>query len=292
MAAQRDERLSYTRRRLINTFGAAAGVMIAAPLVSSRAFAQVAFSDNPFKLGVASGDPAPDGFVIWTRLAPKPFEIGFGMPSSRVEVDWEVASDEAFGAIVQSGKAVASPHLAHAVHVEVAGLNPARPYWYRFRAGGVQSPAGRAKTAPARARRSRVQRFGVAGCQSYEAGLFTAHKHLAAEDLDFVFCYGDYIYENAGTADAGGRAARHPEHAFRRRDLQRRRLPAPLCPVQDGSRPAGGARGARMVCGVGRPRDRQQLGLDLGRRQQSRSSCSLSAGRRRRRPITSTCRCA
>jgi alkaline phosphatase D len=204
MAAQRDERLSYTRRRLINTFGAAAGVMISAPLISSRAFAQVAFSENPFRLGVASGDPAPDGFVIWTRLAPKPFEIGFGMPSSRVEVDWEISSDEAFGAIVQSGKAAASPHLAHAVHVEVAGLNPGRHYWYRFRAGGVQSPAGRARTAPAAGAPLARATFGVAGCQNYEAGLFTAHKHLAAENLDFVFCYGDYIYENAGRPTPAG----------------------------------------------------------------------------------------
>jgi alkaline phosphatase D len=28
------------------------------------------FTDYPFALGVASGDPAPDGFVIWTRLCP------------------------------------------------------------------------------------------------------------------------------------------------------------------------------------------------------------------------------
>jgi len=27
---------------------------------------------RPFSLGVASGDPAPDGFVLWTRPAPDP----------------------------------------------------------------------------------------------------------------------------------------------------------------------------------------------------------------------------
>jgi alkaline phosphatase D len=200
MVGKRDERFEHTRRSLIRTFGAAAGVMIAAPLVSGTSFAQVSFSKFPFRLGVASGDPAPDGFVIWTRLVPEPFDVGFGMPSSRVEVDWEVASDEAFATIVQSGKATASPHLAHSVHVEVAGLQPGRHYWYRFRAGGAQSPAGRAKTAPAAGAALARATFGIAGCQSYEAGLFTAHKHLAAESLDFVFCYGDYIYENAGRA--------------------------------------------------------------------------------------------
>ena len=41
-------------------------------------------------------------------------------------------------------------------------------------------------------------RFGVAGCQAYESGFYTAHRKLAAEDLDFVFLYGDYIYEGRG----------------------------------------------------------------------------------------------
>jgi len=204
MAGKRDERLEYSRRALIRTFGAAAGVMIAVPLISSRAFAQVSFSRDPFRLGIASGDPAPDGFVIWTRLAPEPFEVGFGLPNRPVEVDWEVAGDEAFASIVQSGKATAFPHLAHSVHVEVAGLQPGRHYWYRFRAGGAQSPAGRAKTAPAAGVALARSTFGVAGCQNWEAGLFTAHKHLAAENLDFVFCYGDYIYENAGRPPAAG----------------------------------------------------------------------------------------
>lgn len=43
------------------------------------ALAQVSVTDDPSRLGIATGDPQPDGFVIWTRLAPKPFKIGFGM---------------------------------------------------------------------------------------------------------------------------------------------------------------------------------------------------------------------
>ena len=34
----------------------------------------------PFTLGVASGDPVPDGVVLWTRLAPDPLVPGGGMP--------------------------------------------------------------------------------------------------------------------------------------------------------------------------------------------------------------------
>jgi alkaline phosphatase D len=192
------DRAQHTRRQLIRRFGAAAGVFVAAPLLFREAVAQVAFADDPFQLGIASGEAAGNGFVIWTRLAPKPFEIGFGMPSQPVEVEWEVASNDAFGNIVRAGKAIANPMMAHSVHVEVDGLSPARPYWYRFRAGGVQSPVGRAKTAPAAGAPTARATFAIVGCQHYEAGLYTAYRHLAAAEPDFVFCYGDYIYENGG----------------------------------------------------------------------------------------------
>ena len=41
-------------------------------------------------------------------------------------------------------------------------------------------------------------RFGVAGCQHYEEGYYAAFRHLAREDLAFVYHYGDYIYEYGG----------------------------------------------------------------------------------------------
>lgn len=195
MPVRHHERLEFTRRRLIQTFGAAAGALISAPLIGQSAFAQAAFTRYPFTLGVASGDPAPDGFVIWTRLAPDPMQIGYGMPTAPFEVDWEVASDERFANVVQSGKAVASPILGHSVHVEVAGLQPARHYWYRFTAADARSPTGRARTAPLSGAALAHARIGVAGCQRYDNGLFTAHRYLAAEDVDFVYLYGDYIYE-------------------------------------------------------------------------------------------------
>ena len=89
----------------------------------------------PFQLGVASGDPAPDGFVIWTRLAPEPLQPGGGMVMIPVLVKWEVSADPDFRSIAGAGEAIAHPELAHAVHVEVAGLQPDRPYWYRFQCG-------------------------------------------------------------------------------------------------------------------------------------------------------------
>ncbi|THJ45353.1 PhoD-like phosphatase N-terminal domain-containing protein, partial [Candidatus Frankia alpina] len=43
-------------------------------------------TEGVFGVGVASGDPLPDGVILWTRLAPRPSEGG-GMPSRDVPVD-------------------------------------------------------------------------------------------------------------------------------------------------------------------------------------------------------------
>jgi len=198
MSTRSWERADYTRRALIRRFGAAAGAFILVPAFTREALAQVRFAEDPFRLGVAAGEATHEGCVIWTRLAPKPFDIGYGLPSQPIEVEWEVASDAAFGAVVRSDRAIAHPMLGHSVHVEVAGLLPGRPYWYRFRAGGVESPVGRVKTTPAPGAPTTRARFAIVGCQNYEAGLYTAYRHVAASDPDFVFCYGDYIYENGG----------------------------------------------------------------------------------------------
>ena len=62
------------------SFLAFTGSLAAAAVWSSRAAGAVVqnpkFADNPFKLGVASGDPWPTGVVIWTRLAPQPLDGG------------------------------------------------------------------------------------------------------------------------------------------------------------------------------------------------------------------------
>lgn len=151
-------------------------------------------ADYPFTLGVASGDPLPDGIVLWTRLAPDPM-AGGGMPAERVTVRWEVARDESFGVIARSGSTVASPELGHSVHADVRGLEPGRPYWYRFMAGDHVSPVARTFTAPARTSSPESLRFAFASCQNYQQGLYTAWSHMADEDVQVVFHLGDYIYE-------------------------------------------------------------------------------------------------
>lgn len=186
-------RFDLSRRGVLAAFGGGLALSRTGP-----ALAQATFDVNPFRLGVASGDPLPDGFVIWTRLAPDPLAFGSGMPRAPMAVSWEVATDRGFGAVVRSGEVIARPELGHSVHVEVEGLEPARPYFYRFKVGDERSGVGRAKTTPVVGASTAQVRFGVAGCQAFESGFYTAHRKLAGEDLDFIFFYGDYIYEGRG----------------------------------------------------------------------------------------------
>ncbi len=155
------------------------------------------FESDPFSLGVCSGEPAADGFVIWTRLAPKPLEGG-GVAPVPYEVAWEVASDDAMKNVVAKGKSLATPQLAHSVHVEVEGLQPDRPYWYRFSCGDAQTKTARTRTVPAADALPEKLKFAFASCQHWESGHYTAYEHMAKEDLDMVMHLGDYIYENGG----------------------------------------------------------------------------------------------
>ena len=166
----RSKRLDLSRRYALKAFGASAVVGLSL-MSGARALAAPVFSEYPFQLGVASGEPEADGFVIWTRLAPHPFEIGHGMPAAPVEVQWEVGADRGMREIVASGTAIARPELGHSVHVEVAGLEANRPYFYRFIAGRERSAVGRSRTSPAIGQPLSNVRFAVAGCQNYEDGL-------------------------------------------------------------------------------------------------------------------------
>lgn len=161
--------------------GAAALVAHASGFSTAKALAAPGFGGEPFSLGVASGDPAPGGVVIWTRLAPEPLAADGrgGMPDRKVPVRWEVASDPSFRGVVRRGTTFATPELAHSVHVEVEGLAPGREYHYRFKAGSETSPAGRALTAPAPA--AAPEALAFVSCQNYPDGYYTAFRHISEE---------------------------------------------------------------------------------------------------------------
>jgi alkaline phosphatase D len=182
------------RRAFLNASARLATLAALGALAGCMESPRIRFDRDPFTLGVASGDPLPDGVVLWTRLAPDPLHGG-GMPISPVEVEWLVAHDEAMSTVLRRGTVTAIPELAHSVHAEVGGLEAGRPYWYRFRAGGAESPIGRTRTAPTAQSSPQRMRFGFASCQNYAHGYYTAHAALAREDLEALLFLGDYIYE-------------------------------------------------------------------------------------------------
>jgi alkaline phosphatase D len=185
-----DRRIS--RRTLLR----GGGTLAAGLALSPRAFAaDPRFEGNPFTLGVASGDPSPDGVVLWTRLAPDPLVPGGGMTPRPHLVRFEVALDDRFRRIVRRGATVAWPEEAHSARVELSHLWPGAEYFYRFKVGRAVSPVGRTRTAPPAFARVRQMRFAFASCQNFPAGYFNSYADVVAQDVDFVVHLGDYIYE-------------------------------------------------------------------------------------------------
>jgi alkaline phosphatase D len=184
-----------TRRRFLTISGAAAALALTTGLPRPETAAAGPLSEYPFKLGVASGDPLPDGIVLWTRLAPEPLAPFGGMDWGKVPVRWELATDDRFRRVVRRGTTFARPELSHCVHVDVRGLAPDREYFYRFAAGRDTSPVGRTKTAPGPHQRVQEMTLAFASCQAWWDGYYTVYGDLARSAPDVVFHLGDYLYE-------------------------------------------------------------------------------------------------
>ena len=198
------------RRRFLTATGAAAALAFATSLPSPGIAAAAELdaariTENPFTLGVASGDPLPGSAILWTRLAPAPFQADSGLPAERVTVHWELAHDERFRRIARRGTATAHPEFHHTVHVEASHLDAGRVYYYRFRAGRWVSPTGRTRTAPDPGSRVPELTLAAVSCQAYHDGYYTPYAHLAADDVDLVLHLGDYLYEYAVNPAGGQR---------------------------------------------------------------------------------------
>ncbi|MEU2173947.1 alkaline phosphatase D family protein [Nocardia sp. NPDC019219] len=181
------------------------GTAAAATATAVSAPGRAAAATPVFRHGVASGDPLPDGVILWTRVTVSDEAApgsGLGDPAT---VRWEIAADERFASIAASGAVTAAADSDHTVKVDVSGLAAGVQYFYRFSALGQTSPVGRTKTAPATQDAPDRLRFGVVSCSNWEAGYFGAYRHLAARtDLDAILHLGDYIYEY-GRGKYGGR---------------------------------------------------------------------------------------
>ena len=173
------DQFTVTRRTAL------AGLSVAAGASAMPAFGKADDAARKmFRHGIASGDPDATSVVLWTRIS--------GLDSATV--DWEIASDPGFVRPVRSGQFATGPERDFTVKVLAEGLQPGARYYYRFRANGVTSPAGRTRTLPV----GRVGRLGIAlaSCSNFAFGYFNAYDAIAKDAaVDFVLHTGDYIYE-------------------------------------------------------------------------------------------------
>lgn len=178
-----------TRRSLLQGMLAAPFALVA----RRRASGQVT---PPYSAGygVASGDPRPNGIVLWTRI-PERVQPPMGEATA---VHYEVATSPLFssGSIVAAGEGVTDGSVDYTVKVIAEGLAPATRYYYRFSTEtGYQSVVGRTKTAPASDAHPQAVSFAFASCQDFTQGFYTVYAHLAQEQVDFCVHLGDNIYE-------------------------------------------------------------------------------------------------
>ena len=133
---------------------------------------------------------------LWTRVE----EI-----ERKALVSLEVAKDPGFDRVVERRKVAAAPNRDFTAHARVEGLDAGERYFYRFDTGSRSSPVGEFRTLPPPDSR-RPMRVGIFSCQDWEAGYYTAHAGLAAEDdLDLIVCLGDYVYERSFYEEDGVR---------------------------------------------------------------------------------------
>ena len=193
--------MSLTRRQFLWT--AAAGTLSSPRLLEAWSAALSAHASpdrpaGPFRHGVASGDPLTTQVVLWTRVTPPESAAG------SIEIAWQIALDERMSQVVARGTARTDSDRDFTVKVDAGGLQPGRPYFYVFEAGGTRSPLGRTRTLPAFGDRVRL---ASVCCSNYPSGFFNVYRCLANRtDLDAVIHLGDYIYEfeNGRYGDGSG----------------------------------------------------------------------------------------
>lgn len=170
---------SLDRRSLIK------GGVLGAGLAGMPLAAQV--PGRGFTHGVASGEPAANGVLVWTR-----FVAGQDTP-----LTYELSESADFGSIAAGGTVMASADNDWCCKAIASGLAPARFYYFRFVApDGSMSDVGRTKTLP----EGPTERFRMAvfSCSNIGFGWFNAYAHAAADgNFDCVLHLGDYFYEYA-----------------------------------------------------------------------------------------------
>ena len=138
-----------------------------------------------FSHGVASGEPAAERVLLWTRF------VG----AQNTALEFEVSETLDFSRVAAGGSVTARAENDWCCKAWAEGLEPGRWYYFRFTApDGSHSDVGRTKTLPVGA--TDKFRMAVFSCSNIGFGWFNAYAHAAADgDFDCALHLGDYFYE-------------------------------------------------------------------------------------------------
>ena len=182
----------YNRRHFLTLASKGVGLaIVSAGLVGCLKDVHLPKKSIPvmFKHGVASGDPAQDAIILWTRVTP--VETNF---NGEIPVIWEVATDAGFTNLVTNGKAAINASTDFTLKIDAINLSPDTTYYYRFISGETISPTGSARTLPVDD--IAAVKLAVMSCSNFPAGHFNVYDLAAKQkDLNAVLHLGDYIYE-------------------------------------------------------------------------------------------------
>lgn len=161
-----------------------------------------------FPQSIASGDPRPDGAVLWTRVVPSSADdvssstqgdFSIQLQISSADNSSKLGSNSALtGALALSDTLIIQQQFDHSARQKITGLQPNTVYYYQFVAGSVRSNVGRFKTAPAATATPTQLDFAVLTCQDWSVNHWAVYSDVANENLDFYVHLGDYIYETVG----------------------------------------------------------------------------------------------
>jgi alkaline phosphatase D len=116
-----------------------------------------------------------------------------------LRVGWRISTDEQLRSVVARGTAVASPELAHSVHVEVSDVEPSRDYFYQFDIRDEESAVGHFRTAPGEHEMvgSRQEEWLASGLAQSRARWNLIGQQLLIAELEHTLPkYPDQVYLN------------------------------------------------------------------------------------------------
>ncbi len=132
---------------------------------------------------IASGDPRPNGVVLWSRVDPSQQTA-----ASDDVVAWQMGTSASFtaGTVLIEGVAMLTEATDNTVKIPVSNtvLQPFTQYYYRFLFNGVPSRTGTCKTLPAPTANLAQLKLGYVVCQDFGNGYYNALGYLAQENID------------------------------------------------------------------------------------------------------------